>query len=205
MENTTSSALIIAISTLIAALLMTVFLFMYHNERKVIAVTDEKAQSVDIIVRPGDVESYVGTTIRGDKLVGLIRSMDGHAIKIYVKESVNGKKSGFVFDFTKDHFYEITHKDADGKLVIDESINDIVLHNDLKADDKQSFSDGNTDTAFIQGTENESPKRYSFSEALSVKGISVDNPYYISPFSEYTCSADVKNNVITGLTFSRTK
>jgi hypothetical protein len=177
MENVSSSAILIVISTIIAALLMGAFLYTYHNYDKVSDATDSKIAEMDTEYKPSDYQQYIGSTIRGDKLRGLLKSSDRQNITIYVK---NGKATA-TYDFQRDKF-STSDPDFWSKVTT------------------LSIADGNIDMSdsahpFIHGYYNVSS--FCTETTDMMKG------WYIRPFDKFTCTGSVAYGTVQWLEFKR--
>ena len=180
MENVSSSAILIVISTIIAALLMGAFLYTYHNYDKVSDATDSKIAEMNTEYKPNDYQQYIGSTIRGDKLRGLLKSSDRQSITIYVK---NGKATS-TYDFRRDKF-----------RTSDPDFWSMIKSMPENAPIKKNADLSDSSNPFIHGYYNVSS--FCTETDDTFKG------WFIRPFDKFTCRGSVAYGTVQWLEFKR--
>lgn len=206
MSNVTSSAILIVVTTIIAAVLMSSFLYVYHSYNEVQTGTEDKQAEMDVNYKVGDYDQYIGSTIRGDKLLGVLRNAEGSNIAIYVQ---NGHAMA-TYDFQKERFY---NTDAAFWNNVSESAKNTGPANvhkeaDVKNNYIQSFFG-----IFTLGTGADAkdtsiydlPGNTVYGNTVSGTAMRTDiySAWYINPFDSYTCTGDSEHGSTHWLLFTR--
>ena len=180
MNDVPSSAIIMIASTVIAAILMTVLLYTYRGQRDIENVKNEKIQEMNQVNLETDYATYIGSTIRGDKLRGYIKACEGGDIIIYVQNGVATAK----YDFRTDNFSITALKDsgsADSKT---------------KASQKESRSG---DFYTYKESANTGLKENVYSLMTNRNQVC----WFIAPFDSYYCTGEMKYGAVNYLVFAR--
>lgn len=181
MNDVPSSAIIMIASTVIAAILMTALLYTYRGQRDIENVKNEKIQEMNQVNLETDYATYIGSTIRGDKLRGYIKECEGGDIIIYVQNGVATAK----YDFRTDNF-TIT-----------------ALKNPGSADDKTKASQKESRSGDFY-TYQESANQNGLKENVySLMTNRNQVCWFIAPFDNYYCTGEMKYGAVNYLVFAR--
>lgn len=214
MSNVTSSAILIVVTTIISAILMSAFIFMYNSYTDVQTGAEDKQAEMNVSNKTNDYDQYIGSTIRGDKLLGVLRNAEGSDITIYVQ---NGHAMS-TYDFQKELFY---NTDATFWNNVSESASNtaagsgnLVVHKENHGQGVKDYYIQNFFGVFslnVNGTAKDTsvydlPGNTIYGNTKNGSGQMSSDPYsawYIDPFDNFTCTGDSEHGTTHWLLFSR--
>lgn len=201
MTETTSSAIIMVTSVLIACIVISLFIFSYKRVGAMNEASETRQEEMDIKNTDDELYKYAGSTIDGYKLQSLLKSLASNSdVKVVIKNVYMENNISCQFTITCDFSKAGKIKDAAGKAFRTD-------YKDTRFGDTASTTRNIReyfDFYTLEDNEENRIEGRAESEPVSKMILNPERPdWYINPFGKFYCDAETVGESVKTLTFTR--
>ena len=177
MHELPSSVMITIAMTIIAALLITIYLYASQGQAEVFKGAERQQKAMEVGARKGDLLRYVGSEIQGSQLRAFLKTCEGEDIVVYVSNDT----ATTCYDFRKELFY---------KYQVGTPVNETPVDSAIKRHDFYQTEESATD--------------HDGSIAQMMENPDADSGrWYIAALDTYKCDAKMQYGKLLYLQFVR--
>ena len=201
MTETTTSAIVMVTSVLIACIMIGIFIVSYKGIGSVNEVSETRQEEMDVKNDDNNLEQYVGSTIDGYKLQSLLKSLAANSdVTVEINNMYIGKTGGSIYEYS---FTETFNFSVAGKKEAQSSGKAFVTTYDTTGK-PVTLVKGYTDFYTLEDDEKNSVSGYAEEEPVSKMILNPERPdWYIDPFGKFYCSAESSGGAVKKLIFTR--